>query len=123
MALLVQNLERLDESVKEEADGVHNTLGKWLLHSPLLLSVVCTKGSELSLPFLPPLLFSPWTASTAVQDLVQLLFKHSLESLVPGASLSFVPWLHERCLFPNQLCWEVQVHGSLHCARGNHRTV
>ena len=28
VALLVQNLERLDESVKEEADGVHNTLGK-----------------------------------------------------------------------------------------------
>ena len=27
-ALLVQNLERLDESVKEESDGVHNTLGK-----------------------------------------------------------------------------------------------
>ena len=27
VALLVQNLERLDESVKEEADGVHNTLG------------------------------------------------------------------------------------------------
>lgn len=26
-ALLVQNLERLDESIKEEADGVHNTLG------------------------------------------------------------------------------------------------
>ena len=26
-ALLVQNLERLDESVKEEADGVYNTLG------------------------------------------------------------------------------------------------
>jgi beta-catenin-like protein 1 len=25
-ALLVQNLDRLDESVKEEADGVHNTL-------------------------------------------------------------------------------------------------
>lgn len=38
MALLVQNLERLDESVKEEADGVHNTLGKWLLHS---LSLLC----------------------------------------------------------------------------------
>lgn len=55
VALLVQNLERLDESVKEEADGVHNTLGKWLLHSPLLLSVVCTKGCELSLPFPPPL--------------------------------------------------------------------
>ncbi|KAJ7332273.1 hypothetical protein JRQ81_014453 [Phrynocephalus forsythii] len=26
VALLVQNLERLDESIKEEADGVHNTL-------------------------------------------------------------------------------------------------
>lgn len=26
IALLVQNLDRLDESVKEEADGVHNTL-------------------------------------------------------------------------------------------------
>lgn len=30
VALLVQNLERLDEGVKEEADGVHNTLGKGL---------------------------------------------------------------------------------------------
>lgn len=28
-ALLVQNLERLDESVKEETFGVHNTLGKY----------------------------------------------------------------------------------------------
>lgn len=27
LALLVQNLDRLDESVKEESDGVHNTLG------------------------------------------------------------------------------------------------
>ena len=27
VALLVQNVERLDENVKEEADGVHNTLG------------------------------------------------------------------------------------------------
>jgi beta-catenin-like protein 1 len=27
-ALLVQNLERLDETVKEEGEGVHNTLGK-----------------------------------------------------------------------------------------------
>ena len=26
-ALLVQNLERLDESVKEESEGVHKTLG------------------------------------------------------------------------------------------------
>lgn len=29
-ALLTQNLERLDETVKEEAEGVHNTLGKYL---------------------------------------------------------------------------------------------
>ena len=27
IALLVQNLERLDENVKEDSDGVHNTLG------------------------------------------------------------------------------------------------
>lgn len=26
MALLVQNMERLNESIKEESDGVHNTL-------------------------------------------------------------------------------------------------
>lgn len=25
--LLVQNLERLDDNVKEESDGIHNTLG------------------------------------------------------------------------------------------------
>lgn len=30
-ALLVQNLERLDEAVKEEAEGVHNTLGKYYI--------------------------------------------------------------------------------------------
>lgn len=29
VALMVQNMERLDETVKEEADGVHNTLGTW----------------------------------------------------------------------------------------------
>lgn len=28
VALLVQNMERLDEQAKEEADGIHNTLGK-----------------------------------------------------------------------------------------------
>ena len=27
-ALLIQNMERLDETVKEEADGVYNSLGK-----------------------------------------------------------------------------------------------
>ena len=35
VALLVQNMERLDENVKEEADGVHNTLGKRLSVCPL----------------------------------------------------------------------------------------
>lgn len=29
IALLVQNLDRLDENVKEDSDGVHNTLGLW----------------------------------------------------------------------------------------------
>lgn len=28
VALLVQNMERLDEQVKEEADGIYNTLGE-----------------------------------------------------------------------------------------------
>ena len=28
IALLIQNMERLDESIKEEADGIHNSLGK-----------------------------------------------------------------------------------------------
>lgn len=32
-ALLVQNIERLDETVKEESDGVHNTLGRKFLLS------------------------------------------------------------------------------------------
>jgi antitoxin component of RelBE/YafQ-DinJ toxin-antitoxin module len=27
VAILVQNMERLDENNKEESDGVHNTLG------------------------------------------------------------------------------------------------
>ena len=31
-ALLIQNIERLDESVKEEADGVYNSLGKIYLY-------------------------------------------------------------------------------------------
>ena len=31
-ALLIQNIERLDESVKEEADGVYNSLGTIYLH-------------------------------------------------------------------------------------------
>ena len=32
VAVLVQNMERLDETVKEEADGVHNSLGKGLFN-------------------------------------------------------------------------------------------
>lgn len=59
MALLVQNLERLDESVKEEADGVHNTLGKWLLHSLSLLCPSCTKWGGRAIPPPPFLLTCP----------------------------------------------------------------
>jgi hypothetical protein len=39
-ALLVQNLERLDESVKEEAEGVHNTLGKYYSLSKVIQNFV-----------------------------------------------------------------------------------
>ena len=31
--MLVQNLDRLDENVKEEADGVHNTLGTIIIEN------------------------------------------------------------------------------------------
>ena len=31
MTVLLQNLHRLDEKVKEDADGVHNTLGLILI--------------------------------------------------------------------------------------------
>jgi len=30
VALLVHNLDRLDEGMKEESDGVHNTLGEFI---------------------------------------------------------------------------------------------
>ena len=32
VSVLIANLERLDESVKEESDGVHNTLGMNIFH-------------------------------------------------------------------------------------------
>jgi len=35
-ALLVQNLERLDETVKEESDGVYNTLGNYLINMHII---------------------------------------------------------------------------------------
>lgn len=31
IAMLVQNMERLDEAVKEESEGVHNTLCEWCI--------------------------------------------------------------------------------------------
>lgn len=53
VALLVQNMERLDEQAKEEADGIHNTLGKrhstlrarsgtffFLLSGPMLYQII-----------------------------------------------------------------------------------
>jgi hypothetical protein len=39
-ALLVQNLERLDENVPEESDGVHNTLCKFVVHLFFSKSVI-----------------------------------------------------------------------------------
>lgn len=54
VALLVQNLERLDESVREEADGVHNTLGEELAPSQQPIWVF--------LGFFPQVLFYSKTA-------------------------------------------------------------
>ena len=48
IALLVQNLERLDENVKEDSDGVHNTLGIFYNKMSLLLSGVANNIIEIS---------------------------------------------------------------------------
>uniref|UniRef100_A0A2K6SHC4 Catenin beta like 1 n=1 Tax=Saimiri boliviensis boliviensis TaxID=39432 RepID=A0A2K6SHC4_SAIBB len=45
VALLVQNLERLDESVKEEADGVHNTLAI-VENMAEFRPEMCTEGAQ-----------------------------------------------------------------------------
>ncbi|KAL1512989.1 hypothetical protein ABEB36_002481 [Hypothenemus hampei] len=45
VALLVQNLDRLDESVKEEADGVHNTLSI-IENLTELRSEICTETGK-----------------------------------------------------------------------------
>lgn len=37
--MLVQNMERLDEQVKEEADGIYNTLGKEMYTKVLTMTV------------------------------------------------------------------------------------
>lgn len=39
VALLVQNMERLDEQVKEEADGIYNTLGKEMYANALIMKL------------------------------------------------------------------------------------
>ena len=46
MALLVQNLERLDEKVKEDFDGVHNTLAIIENMCEVKNTGVCTAGGE-----------------------------------------------------------------------------
>lgn len=46
MALLVQNLERLDEKVKEDSDGVHNTLAIIENTSELKNSEICKAAGE-----------------------------------------------------------------------------
>ena len=38
-ATLIQNLDRLDDSVKEEAEGIHNTLGKDPVNSFITMSM------------------------------------------------------------------------------------
>lgn len=45
-ALLVQNLERMDESVKEEANGVHTTLGIFENIMELRPDVVTDSGKQ-----------------------------------------------------------------------------
>uniref|UniRef100_A0A672P3E6 Beta-catenin-like protein 1 n=1 Tax=Sinocyclocheilus grahami TaxID=75366 RepID=A0A672P3E6_SINGR len=45
VALMVQNMERLDETVKEEADGVYNTLGNCSLCS--LFPSFCASGAKM----------------------------------------------------------------------------
>uniref|UniRef100_A0A672P108 Beta-catenin-like protein 1 n=1 Tax=Sinocyclocheilus grahami TaxID=75366 RepID=A0A672P108_SINGR len=51
VALMVQNMERLDETVKEEADGVYNTLGKEKMAECFSKAVLCVRktASGLSL--------------------------------------------------------------------------
>lgn len=39
VALLVQSMERLDEQVKEEADGIYNTLGKEMYTNALTVTL------------------------------------------------------------------------------------
>jgi len=51
-ALLVQNLERMDESVKEEANGVHTTLGIFENIMELRPDVVVDIGKQGLIPWL-----------------------------------------------------------------------
>lgn len=46
IALLVQNMERLDETVKEDADGVHNTLGTIENMTELKPEICVTAGEQ-----------------------------------------------------------------------------
>ena len=56
-AMLVQNMERLDETVKEESDGVHNTLGKDSSSAPLPCISLMVLGS--CMPASSPVCMSP----------------------------------------------------------------
>lgn len=79
IALLVQNLDRLDESVKEEADGVHNTLS--IIENLTELSADITneavkqgllawllKRLRLKAPFDPNKLYASEVLSILLQD-------------------------------------------------------
>ena len=48
MTVLLQNLHRLDEKVKEDADGVHNTLGLILIDICLLYTSPSPRDATLS---------------------------------------------------------------------------
>nr|XP_022905974.1 beta-catenin-like protein 1 [Onthophagus taurus] len=79
IALLVQNLDRLDENVKEEADGVHNTLAI-VENLTELRTEICNEASKqgllqwllkrlkLKVPFDPNKLYASELLSILLQD-------------------------------------------------------
>ncbi|XP_060517370.1 beta-catenin-like protein 1 isoform X1 [Cylas formicarius] len=79
IALLVQNLERLDENVKEEADGVHNTLSIIENLTELRSDITVEAGKQgllawllkrlkLKVPFDPNKLYTSEMLSILLQD-------------------------------------------------------
>jgi hypothetical protein len=69
-ALLVQNLERLDEAVKEEAEGVHNTLGKYYSLSKVMQNFVLKSFFFFFFFFLIPLTMPKVVSSTLRTEVI-----------------------------------------------------